>query len=238
MFEDATFHSSGVLPNQTPKWMLFALAVNLTVLSALVALPLIYPEGLPARLLQRALYAPAPPLAAQPQPRTVQTVAAQTSALRNPFTAPPVIPTKTSMTPDSPPPAAVIGMEISSEGVPGGVPAPDSLFHSSPPQVVHSAQPQRVTITGGVTEGLLLFKTTPSYPAIARAARVSGTVVLAATISKAGTIENLRAQSGPEMLRQAAMDAVRNWRYRPYLLGNQPVEVETTINVVFSMGSR
>ena len=238
MFEDATFHSSGVLPNQTPKWMLLALAFNLSVLSALVALPLIYPEGLPVRLLQRALYTPAPPVAAHPQPRTVQTVAVQTSVLRNPFAAPPVIPAKTSMAPDSPPPAAAIGMEISSEGVPGGVPATDSLFHSSPPQVVRSTQTQRFAISGGVTEGLLVFRTTPIYPAIARAARVSGTVVLAATISKTGTIENLRAQSGPEMLRQAAMDAVRNWRYRPYLLGNKPVEVETTINVVFSMGNR
>jgi protein TonB len=67
---------------------------------------------------------------------------------------------------------------------------------------------------------------------------VSGTVVLAATISKSGTIENLRVLSGHPMLTQAAIDAVKTWRYRPYLLNHEPVEVETTINVVFSMGSR
>jgi protein TonB len=89
-----------------------------------------------------------------------------------------------------------------------------------------------------VTEGLLVSRTPPIYPPIALAARVSGTVVLAATISKSGSIEGLRVVSGPAMLRNSAMDAVRNWHYRPYLLNNLPVEVETTINVVFSMANR
>jgi protein TonB len=83
---------------------------------------------------------------------------------------------------------------------------------------------------------MLLQKTIPVYPPIAKAARVSGTVVLQATISKAGTIENLRVIGGPAMLQQAAMDAVRQWRYKPYLLNNEPVEVETTVNVIFSLG--
>jgi protein TonB len=61
-------------------------------------------------------------------------------------------------------------------------------------------------------------------------------VILQATISKTGTITNLRVISGPEMLRQAALDAVRTWRYRPYLLNNEPVEVDTTVNVIFTLG--
>ena len=60
-------------------------------------------------------------------------------------------------------------------------------------------------------------------------------MVLQATISKIGTIENLRAAGGPAMLQQAALDAVKTWRYRPYLLNGQPVEVETTVNVVFTL---
>ncbi len=87
-----------------------------------------------------------------------------------------------------------------------------------------------------VSEGLILQKTKPVYPPIAIAAHAQGTVVLAATISKGGTIENLRVVSGPAMLQQAAVDAVRTWRYRPYLLDGQPVEVETTVNVVFTLG--
>jgi len=82
----------------------------------------------------------------------------------------------------------------------------------------------------------LLQKTIPIYPPIAKAARVSGTVILQATISKTGTIENLRVISGPAMLQQSALEAVKSWRYRPYLLNNEPVEVETTVNVVFSLG--
>jgi len=88
----------------------------------------------------------------------------------------------------------------------------------------------------GVAVGMLLQKTQPVYPPIAKAARVSGTVVLQATISKTGSIENLRVMSGPAMLQQAAMDAVKTWRYKPYLLNNEPVEVETTVNVIFSLG--
>jgi protein TonB len=77
----------------------------------------------------------------------------------------------------------------------------------------------------------------PTYPAIARAARIQGAVEMQATISKAGTIENLRVLSGPPMLVNAALDAVKTWRYRPYQLNGEPVEVETTINVVFKLGN-
>jgi protein TonB len=83
---------------------------------------------------------------------------------------------------------------------------------------------------------MLIQKTIPTYPPIAKAARVQGTVVLQALISKQGTIENLKVVSGPAMLQQAAEDAVRQWRYRPYLLNNDPVEVETTVNVIFTLG--
>jgi protein TonB len=84
--------------------------------------------------------------------------------------------------------------------------------------------------------GNLMDKVIPQYPAIAKAARIQGIVVLQAAISNAGTIENLRVISGPPMLRQAALDAVRIWRYKPYLLNGEPVEVETTVNVVFNLG--
>ena len=96
--------------------------------------------------------------------------------------------------------------------------------------------PTRVNLSSGVAAGMLLKKTLPVYPAIAKAAHVSGTVVLEATISKAGTIENLHVVTGPIMLQQVATDAVRSWHYRPYLLDGKPVEVDTTVNVVFTLG--
>ncbi len=93
-----------------------------------------------------------------------------------------------------------------------------------------------MTIPADAVLGRLLQKTPPVYPPIAAAARVSGTVVLRAIISKQGTIESLRVVSGPAMLQQAALDAVRTWQYKPYTVNNKPVEVETTVNVVFTLG--
>jgi len=86
-----------------------------------------------------------------------------------------------------------------------------------------------------VVEGLLIHKTLPIYPPIALASRTEGTVVLQATISRSGTISNLHVISGAVMLQQAAINAVQQWRYRPYLLSGEPVEVETTVNVVFKL---
>jgi protein TonB len=91
-----------------------------------------------------------------------------------------------------------------------------------------------VNLSSGVTSGMLIKKTTPVYPAIAKTARVSGTVVLQATIDKSGVLENIRVASGPAMLQQSALDAVKSWRYKPYLLDGKPVEVDTTLNVVFN----
>jgi protein TonB len=71
------------------------------------------------------------------------------------------------------------------------------------------------------------------YPPLARQARIQGPVQLRAIISKAGTIERLAVVSGHPMLAGSAIDAVRQWRYRPYLLNDEPVEIETEITVNF-----
>jgi protein TonB len=84
-------------------------------------------------------------------------------------------------------------------------------------------------------EGNLIYRAQPIYPPLARAARIQGTVLLRAIISRTGTIENLQMISGHPMLVGAAMDAVRQWRYRPYILNGDPVEVETQVTVKFSL---
>lgn len=95
------------------------------------------------------------------------------------------------------------------------------------------ARPERVRISQGVTQGRLLLKVEPKYPRIARGARIQGQVVLSAIISKTGEIEDLALVSGHPMLVPAVIEAVKQWRYRPYLLNGGPVEVETTITVTF-----
>jgi len=96
--------------------------------------------------------------------------------------------------------------------------------------------PKKITVSPGVMAGMIVQKTQPVYPTIARVARVSGTVVLQATISKTGSVKNIHVVSGHPLLQQAAVDAVKTWRYQPYLLNGEPVEVETTVNVVFTLG--
>jgi protein TonB len=81
----------------------------------------------------------------------------------------------------------------------------------------------------------LVSKVTPVYPEDAKKARVSGSVILDATIGKDGTVENLKVLSGPAPLQQSALDSVRQWKYKPYLLNGDPVEVETKITVVYSL---
>jgi protein TonB len=94
----------------------------------------------------------------------------------------------------------------------------------------------RAIRTSTMQEGSILHRVQPAYPPLARSARIQGTVVLAAVISKAGVIQDLRVISGHPMLVKAALDAVSEWRYRPYILNNEPVEVETQIMVNFTLG--
>ncbi|MGD0630094.1 MAG: energy transducer TonB [Terracidiphilus sp.] len=97
---------------------------------------------------------------------------------------------------------------------------------------------RRVNVSGGVAQGMLLKKVAPFYPQDAKDARVSGTVVVQAVIGTDGSIHDLRVISAPwPSLAAAALWAVSHWQYKPYLLNGNPVEVMTTVNVVFSLGN-
>jgi len=234
MFEDSTFESTGRIRTRSRAWMIAALAFNSSILLALVLIPLLYPEALPRQAIAFLMEAPVP----TPAPPT------QTAA--HPFhgvseqqfgqlVAPRRIPVGVFIA-NGPEPAPITGIPggmDSGTGIPGGTSTP---FHGqAAPRVVHPEVKAPVRIAGTVEAGLLLQKTLPVYPLIAKAMGAQGTVVLAATISRTGTIENLHVMEGPAVLRDAALDAVKTWRYRPYLLDGQPVEVETTINVIFTM---
>jgi protein TonB len=135
-----------------------------------------------------------------------------------------------------PPMAGVAGMTGmgSGTGVPGGV---MGGIGTAPTPVVKVAPPKGpARVSSGVVSGLKISGASPVYPPIAKAAHVSGAVVLHAVISKTGTIEKLEVISGPEMLRTAATEAVQTWRYKPYLLNGDPTEVDTQITVNFNFG--
>jgi protein TonB len=98
-----------------------------------------------------------------------------------------------------------------------------------------SSDAPRIKVGANVQSVMIVSKTAPVYPALAKAAGVSGVVQLAAIIGKDGTIQELHSLSGPPLLIQAAMDAVKQWVYRPTLLNGQPVTVETTIDINFTL---
>lgn len=100
-----------------------------------------------------------------------------------------------------------------------------------------SNRPERIRVSQGVTQGMILSKVQPVYPPEARAARVQGTVMMHAVIGKDGSIVQLELVSGDSLLAPAAMDAVRQWKYRPYILNGNPVEVETQMTVNFTLSN-
>lgn len=99
-----------------------------------------------------------------------------------------------------------------------------------------TSTPKKVMIAAGVMAGTKLSGENPKYPDAAKKAKIAGKVVLEAVISKDGGIENLRVLSGPKELQASSLEAVRTWKYKPYLLNGDPIEVQTTINVVYALG--
>jgi periplasmic protein TonB len=209
--------------------------IQATILAALMLIPLIYTQVLPKTMLTTFLVAPPPP---PPPPPPQQAVVKQVEPVKvlavNKMAAPTVIPKKIEIAKDEAPPAVnpndTPGVAGGTGDVLGGVgtgaaPAP-------PPP----AAPKRITIGGNVQAAALVNKVEPQYPPIAKTAHVSGTVVLHAIIAKDGSVEKLQFVSGPALLMASAMSAVKEWRYRPTMLNGQPVEVDTTVQVVFSLG--
>jgi TonB family protein len=155
----------------------------------------------------------------------------QTKLMNDQLAAPTVIPQNKQSAENAPPPVNIAAN--GADGL-GGMGANDGVLngHTQAAPKVVSARP--FAISSGVAAGMLIRQTPPVYPAIAKAAGVSGTVVLHATITRNGTIKDVQVVSGSPMLQQAALDAVRTWRYKPYKLSNEPIEVDTAISVVFS----
>ena len=236
MFEDSTFESTGKIKTRSRRWMLLTLAVNGTILAILVLLPLIYPGALPSHIIPTQLVAPeAPKPEVRPEPVRVRTATPHDFPEfdNGRITAPPSIPTTIRML-DKPeePFANSVGSDLAAS-TPGGGNNPFGGEHAA--IVVHPPVPSTIHLSSKLVEGFVVYKSIPPYPAIAKATHTEGTVVLQAMISKAGTIEGLHVISGPAMLQQAALDSVKNWRYKPYLLNGQTVEVETTVNVIFKL---
>src|ERR1035441_2307508 len=208
------------------------------LIGMLILIPLIYTDALPKTQLMTFLVAPPPP--PPPAAAVVKVVKMQSEVINGQLRTPTKIPQKIQMIKEEEAPP-----DLGSGGVPGGVPGGipggsaggviGGIISSTPVAVPKIATPQRIRVSSGVSTGLLIKKVTPNYPALAKQARIQGHVLLQAEISKDGTIQNLQLISGHPMLAPAAIEAVKQWRYKPYLLNGEPVAVETQVDVVFSL---
>jgi protein TonB len=221
----------------------FALAASVLLESfavgLLILIPLIYTQALPSAQLKSLLTAPPPPPAPTKPP--VETKVRHVAAARrfSVLTAPTVIPkqinTNIQEIRTEPNIAAPGTGQQSGPGVVPGVLFPIPVAPPPPPPARPKAASKPVRVGIGVAEANLIHKVLPVYPALAKSARVQGTVEFTAIISKEGTIENLRLVHGHPLLVQAAREAVLQWKYRPTLLNGEPVEVVTDIIVNFTL---
>jgi len=228
-------------------WALFgSLAFMSVFLVSLIAIPLLHTDPLPRMETLTMLYLPAPAAAAAPgatrlrmlTPKSTYTPASTSVSIHLPM----------QKTQEAPPslvgtlggvaggdPGGVVGGVVG--GVPGGVLSQVLGSTGTAPVLAKTPGPavKRVRLAPRVVEANLLHDVAPTYPPEAGRARIEGTVVLLAVIGKDGSVQNVRVETGLPILAQAAIDAVKQWRYRPYLLNGEPVEVDSQIIINFTL---
>jgi protein TonB len=240
MFEDSLIESGNKLKTKRLSTTILSFLLQVGLIGVLILIPLIYTDALPKGNLMTFLVAPPPPPPPPPPPAApVKVVKIQSEVINGQLRTPTKIPDKVQMIKEEEQPPDLGGGVPG--GVPGGIPGGSAggviggIISSTQVAVPKIATPQRVRVSSGVSTGLLIKKVQPSYPPLAKAARIQGHVLLQAEISKDGTIQNLQLISGHPMLAPAAIEAVKQWRYKPYLLNGEPVAVETQVDVVFSL---
>src|SRR5277367_691886 len=242
MFEEMVVSTSTNKKTNKPWTVVISMALQVGFLAILILIPLIYTEALPKTLMSSILLAPPPPPPPPPPPAAVQVIRKPIQHLMDAgkLVTPKAIPKDIKIIKEEEAPPDLGGMAGgvvggvaggSMGGVIGGVIGGAGSGAPPPPKAAR----QRVTVGGNVQAARLINKVQPLYPPLARQTRISGTVKLHAIIGKDGTVQRLEVQSGHPLLVQAAQDAVRQWRYQPTLLNGEPVEVDTEIDVIFSL---
>ena len=243
MFEDSLLESGGRLKTKRGRTTTFAIFLEIIAIGIMVLIPLIFTEALPKQMTMSFLVAPPPP--PPPPPPAAAPVkivkVIQTDIVNGALRTPTKIPQKIQMIKEDEAPPPVMASSGVVGGVPGGIPGGQmggvigGIISSTPVAVPKVATPQRVRVSQGVSQGLLVKRVQPTYPPLARQARIQGSVILRAQISKDGSIEGLTLVSGHPMLAPAAIEAVKQWKYKPYLLNGEPVEVDTEVQVNFTL---
>ncbi|HVP43024.1 MAG TPA: TonB family protein [Terriglobales bacterium] len=238
MFDDSLLESGNRFRTKRGATTALSAVLQSMILGALVLLPLLYTDALPRMQMLGPLPAP-PPRAAPPQAPKVRHASPVISQLHDGKLVVPLSMPKHAISIQDPTPPSTMAIG----GPPGvehstGPAGPDSTIlsmltpHTSVPPPPRT---ERVALSGGVTEGHLIRRVEPVYPIPARQARIEGDVVLRAVIGRDGTIEKLTVVSGHPFLAPAAVEAVRQWRYQPFLLSGRGIEVDTEVLVRFRL---
>ena len=243
MFEEMVISSPNPKKTNKPWTVVVSMLFQVAFLGILILIPLIYTEALPKTMMATMLTAPPPPPPPPPPPAVAQVVHVKPQAHlmdAGKLMQPKVIPKEVKIIKEDAEPDVATGM---TGGVPGGVAGGSmggvlggvigGMGAAPPPPRPHQTGPLRVG--GNVQAARIVNRVQPVYPPLARQTRISGTVRLHAIIGKDGAITSLEVMSGHPLLQQAALDAVRQWRYQPTLLNGEPVDVDTTIDVIFSL---
>jgi periplasmic protein TonB len=244
MFADSMLEASWAQRIRRSWTTLTSFGLQALIIGLLLLLPVLKTVGLPSA---RTVSTPislgrrgVQPLAATP--RAPAPASAQNNLSNPRLVAPGHVPRIIAMGADDPstqPPGGPTGGSEVGNGDPGFLPGvgdglPTSLINGT--RAILPTPPPTVTRairTSSMLEGNLIRRVEPVYPPLAKSARIQGPVVVYALISKVGTMENVRAVSGHPLLVPATIDAVSQWRYRPYILNGEPIEVETQITVNF-----
>jgi protein TonB len=239
MFAESLLETSWAERGRRSWTTVTSFGLQAVVIGLLLMIPLLTTVGLPsARSVStpvsfgRTDPGPTPPVRSDGQQRGIQIIPYNGQIMLPSRHNHPAIGDTTSFEGPAGPPGVPIGNYI---GAGPSFPIPESGTRP----VMPATQPLtigREFRTSKMLQGSLIRKVEPKYPQLAIAARIQGSVVLAAVISKAGTIENLKLVSGHPLLVPAAIDAVRQWQYRPYVLNGEIIEVETQITVNFMLG--
>jgi len=247
MFEEMVESTTGKKKTNKPWTVFLSMGIQVFFLGILILIPLIYTEALPKTLMSSILLAPPPPPPPPPPPAAVQVVKIKPVAHlmeAGKLVAPKAIPKDIKIIKEEEAPPDM-GMGGVAGGVPGGVAGGSmngviggvigGVATTAAPPPPPKAAVTRTRVGGAVQAAKLINKVQPVYPPLARQTRISGTVKLHAIIGKSGNVEQLQVVSGHPLLVQSALDAVKQWRYQPTLLNGEPVEVDTEIDVIFSL---
>ena len=245
MFEDSLIESGGKLKTKRGRTSAVAFVLEVMIIGVMVLIPLIFTEALPKGTTLFMLVAPPPPPPPPPPAAAVQRIVKPIARIiqAGKMMAPTVIPKKVAMIKEEelPPDVGAVGVV---GGVPGGIAGGQAggvlggIIGGTGSNLPPPPKPtqQRIRVGGNVQSAKMIRQVQPVYPQIAKTAHVQGTILLHAIIAKDGSVQELTYVSGPPLLMKAAQDAVREWRYQPTLLNGEPVEVETTISVIFTLG--